>query len=94
MTAAASCHGELAPSPEDIAAFRKLIYDHYHAHRRHLPWRETQDPYAILVSEVMLQQTQVDRVAGKYAAFLDRFPHSAALARAPLDDVLIAWQGL
>jgi A/G-specific adenine glycosylase len=59
-----------------------------------MPWRETRDPYRILVSEVMLQQTQVDRVRPKYAEFLGAFPDIAALASAPLSHVLGAWQGL
>ena len=59
-----------------------------------MPWRETGDPYRIAISEVMLQQTQVDRVRPKYAAFLAAFPDFAALARAPLPEVLAAWQGL
>lgn len=62
--------------------------------RRPLPWRETADPYAIWVSEVMLQQTQVDRVVPFYLAFLERFPTVEALAAAPLDDVLARWRGL
>ncbi|MBW3547729.1 MAG: A/G-specific adenine glycosylase [Actinobacteria bacterium] len=61
---------------------------------RDLPWRRTTDPYAILVSEVMLQQTQVARVAGRYEAWLERWPTAAALAAAPLADVLGAWVGL
>ena len=77
-----------------IAAFRAIIYDHYHANPRPLPWRDTTDPYAILVSEIMLQQTQVDRVKGKYAEFLNLFPDIATLASAPLPEVLTAWQGL
>ncbi len=59
-----------------------------------MPWRETRDPYRILVSEIMLQQTQVDRVRAKYDLFLVAFPDVAALASAPLDRVLAAWQGL
>jgi A/G-specific adenine glycosylase len=59
-----------------------------------MPWRETRDPYRILVSEVMLQQTQVERVRTKYDAFLARFPDVATLAAATLADVLAAWQGL
>ncbi|HEX8996142.1 MAG TPA: A/G-specific adenine glycosylase [Ktedonobacterales bacterium] len=62
--------------------------------RAGLPWRATRDPYAILVSEVMLQQTQVDRVIPKYLAFLERFPTLAALAEAPTADVIRAWAGL
>lgn len=73
---------------------RGIVYDHYRRHGRSLPWRETRDPYAILVSEVMLQQTQVERVTEKYREFLARFPDFAALAAAPLQEVLACWQGL
>jgi len=62
--------------------------------RRPLPWRTTRDPYALLVSEVMLQQTQAARVAPYYEAFLHRFPDPATLAAAPPRDVLAAWSGL
>jgi A/G-specific adenine glycosylase len=61
---------------------------------RDLPWRRTRDPYAILVSEVMLQQTQVARVIERYEAWLERWPTPAALAAAPTADVLRAWSGL
>lgn len=61
---------------------------------RDLPWRQVRDPWAILVSEVMLQQTQVGRVLARWPAFLDRFPTPAACAAAPLADVLAEWQGL
>jgi A/G-specific adenine glycosylase len=61
---------------------------------RDLPWRETRDPYAILVSEVMLQQTQVDRVVPRYLAWLERWPTVDALAAAPAADVIREWQGL
>lgn len=64
------------------------------ASARDLPWRHTRDPYAILVAEVMLQQTQVDRVTPKYHAFLALFPTVAALAEAPTADVIRAWSGL
>jgi A/G-specific adenine glycosylase len=66
----------------------------YAAVRRDLPWRRTADPYRILVSEVMLQQTQVARVVPYYEAFLARFPSEAALAQAPAADVLRLWSGL
>jgi A/G-specific adenine glycosylase len=66
----------------------------YGAVRRDLPWRRTRDPYRILVSEVMLQQTQVARVVPYYEAFLERFPSERALALAPAGDVLRAWSGL
>lgn len=66
----------------------------YERERRDLPWRRTRDPYAILVSEVMLQQTQVARVAPRYEAWLARWPTAAALADASLEDVLREWVGL
>jgi len=81
-------------SPEEVEAFRGIIYQHYQAHRRAMPWRETRNPYHILVSEIMLQQTQVERVAGKYPEFLVRFPDFETLAEAPLPEVLSVWQGL
>lgn len=62
--------------------------------RGHLPWRRTRDPYAIVVAEFMLQQTQVDRVLPLYAAFLERFPTFAALAASDAGDVMRAWRGL
>ncbi len=77
-----------------IAAFRKKVYTHYRAYGRDFPWRKTHDPYKILVSEIMLQQTQVERVVEKYRAFLKQFPTVHALAHASLGDVLRAWQGL
>jgi A/G-specific adenine glycosylase len=61
---------------------------------RELPWRRTRDPYAILVSEVMLQQTQVDRVVARYERWLERWPAPADLAAAPAGDVIREWQGL
>ncbi len=64
------------------------------SHGRNLPWRETRDPYAILVSEVMLQQTQVSRVVPRYLEWLDRWPTVQALADASPADVIRAWQGL
>ena len=66
----------------------------YRRERRDLPWRRTRDPYAILVSEVMLQQTQVARVVPRYKAWLERWPTVEALAEAPLADVLREWVGL
>ncbi|WP_082122630.1 HhH-GPD family protein [Methanoculleus sediminis] len=80
--------------PETIRLFRDLILSYYRAHGRDLPWRHTTDPYRILVSEIMLQQTQVERVAVKYREFLDRFPDFESLARAPKSEVLLAWQGM
>ena len=77
-----------------VARFRRRVYARYHRHYRALAWRATSDPYAILVSEVMLQQTQVERVARYYPRFLAHFPDPAALARAPLRAVLERWSGL
>lgn len=75
--------------------FRKKIWDYYREHGRGgMPWRKTHDPYRILVSEVMLQQTQVVRVMEFYPRFLKQFPTARALAKAPLAQVLSAWQGL
>lgn len=75
--------------------FRKIVWDFYRAQGRHdLPWRKTHDVYKILVSEVMLQQTQVDRVIPFYKKFIKQFPTARRLAAAPLSDVLKAWQGL
>ncbi|MEN6341816.1 MAG: A/G-specific adenine glycosylase [Methanospirillum sp.] len=82
------------PTDRAIALFRRIVLDHYRAFGREMPWRETTDPYRVLVSEVMLQQTQVDRVWPKYEAFLEAFPDVASLARASPADVLRAWQGL
>ncbi|HOF96277.1 MAG TPA: A/G-specific adenine glycosylase, partial [Methanoculleus sp.] len=85
---------EHGATPEAVRLFRALVLAHYRAHGRDLPWRQTTDPYRILVSEIMLQQTQVERVAVKYPEFIDRFPDFASLARAPQSDILLAWQGM
>lgn len=75
--------------------FRNLVFKHYREQGRHaLPWRRTTDPYRILVSEVMLQQTPVERVIPFYTTFLKRFPTVRALASASLKEVLGLWQGL
>ena len=70
------------------------LLDWYREHGRDLPWRQTRDPYAILVSEVMLQQTQAARVVPRYTAWLERWPSAAALAAEPLAEVIRTWQGL
>jgi A/G-specific adenine glycosylase len=75
-------------------AVRHAVLDWYRAGHRDLPWRHTRDPYAILVSELMLQQTQVDRVLPKYREFLERYPSLEALAAAGRDDVIRTWKGL
>ena len=73
---------------------RRDLLAWYDVEARDLPWRRTDDPYAVLVSEFMLQQTRVETVLSYYARFLDRFPTIADLAAAPIDDVLKAWEGL
>ena len=76
-------------------AFIKEVWEYYHEHKRNdQPWRKTTDPYRIMVSEIMLQQTQVDRVTQKYLDFIEQFPTTKSLAQATLADVLKAWQGL
>lgn len=74
--------------------FNRMLYAHYERSGRAMPWRENTSPYYVLVSEIMLQQTQVDRVRAKFVAFVREFPSFGALARAPRADVLRAWQGL
>jgi len=81
-------------SPSAALTFRRLIYDHYGAHGRRFPWRKTRDPYRILVSEIMLQQTQTGRVEEKFPQFITAFPDISSLARAPLKEILSVWQGL
>src|SRR6202043_1542396 len=78
-------------TPDSVKA---LLSTWYLASGRALPWREARDPYAILVSEVMLQQTQVDRVIPRYLRFLARWPTAAALAAASPAEVIVEWQGL
>ncbi|MEL7367522.1 MAG: A/G-specific adenine glycosylase [Myxococcota bacterium] len=73
---------------------RNKLLAWYRAHRRDLPWRRTRDPYAIWVSEIMLQQTRVDTVIPYYNTFLQRWPNVRALAQADPDDVRAAWSGL
>jgi len=77
-----------------IRLFQRTIWQYYKREGRDLPWRKTTDPYQILVSEIMLQQTQVERVIEKYEQFLSAFPDFPSLAQAPLKKVLSAWQGL
>ncbi len=74
--------------------FSRRLRRWYHLHKRDLPWRRTRDPYEVLVSELMLQQTQVARVAEYYPRFLARFPTLDAVARAPRGRVMEAWAGL
>ncbi len=77
-----------------VGARHGALLEWFGRRQRDLPWRRTRDPWAVLVSELMLQQTQVRRVLPKYAAFLDRWPTAAACAAAPLGDVVTAWAGL
>lgn len=75
--------------------FRAVVWRHYREHGRHdLPWRKTFTVYRVLVSEIMLQQTQADRVIPFYTKFIKAYPTAKRLAEAPLSDVLMAWQGL
>lgn len=81
-------------SPRKIAAFRKKVWSCYQRHKRYLPFRETDDPYAITVSEIMLQQTQVSRVVDKYTNWLHHLPEWESLAHASNRRVLSLWSGL
>lgn len=86
--------------PQSIIDFKQLVWDYFKAHGRHdLPWRipeddGTLDPYKIMVSEIMLQQTQASRVIPKYHLFLKHFPNAQSLAKATLGQVLITWSSL
>jgi len=82
------------PRPACVHAFQQMVKGYYTRHGRNLPWRETSDPYRILISEIMLQQTQVARVIDKYGMFIKAFPDVESLAQAPLREILSAWQGL
>src|SRR5436190_1695483 len=90
------------PQPADVDAgddarldaLRAAVIEWFRAEHRDLPWRRTRDPYAIWVSEIMLQQTQVATVIPYYERFIARFPTVAALAEAPTDEVLRFWAGL
>ncbi|MFX1564792.1 MAG: A/G-specific adenine glycosylase [Promethearchaeota archaeon] len=81
-------------TPQHIQVFRQAILRWYKKHGRDLPWRHTRDPYRILVSEIMLHQTQVDRVIPKYREFLSAYPTFEALAKAPLEEVQQLWRPL
>src|SRR5260221_6278075 len=82
------------PVPADRRRFRDRLLTWYRRHGRDLPWRKTADPYHILVSEIMLQQTQVDRVLPKYEEWLQKYPSMQALAAAPEREVTDAWYPL
>ncbi len=87
-------HHTFSQTPEDLFAFKTLILTFYTEHGRSFTWRETSDPYAILVSEVMLQQTQTGRVVPKYKTFLSRWPSFSSLAEASTEELLSVWKGL
>ena len=82
------------PPPPDRRRFRQRLLTWYRRHGRDLPWRKTDDPYHILVSEIMLQQTQVDRVMPKYVEWLEKYPTMTALAGAPDAEVTATWYPL
>ena len=81
-------------TPAVVRAFRKKIYNYYDTQGRDLPWRKRVPPYRVLVSEIMLQQTQVDRVIEKYKEFLSAFPDFKTLAKASLPKLLKIWSGM
>lgn len=81
-------------TPARVRTFRRRIYDYYKTHGRDLPWRKNLNPYRVLVSEIMLQQTQVERVLVKYREFLAAFPGFSAVAKAPRLKILTVWSGL
>jgi A/G-specific adenine glycosylase len=81
-------------APETISAFQRALLGWWEGNARDLPWRQTRDPYRILVSEVMLQQTQVDRVIPYFHRWLEAFPDIHALAAAPTSEVIRIWKGL
>jgi len=81
-------------TPTQIRNFRRTVYHHYKKHGRSFAWRKTRNPYRILVSEIMLQQTQTERVKVKYQEFLAAFPTFQKLRSAPLPKLLSVWQGM
>lgn len=96
MKKSSTANKAAAPSPKEIpaAAFRRALLSWYDKNKRELPWRESTEPYRVLVSELMLQQTQVKTVLPYYASFLKKFPTAKKLAMAPEQEVLAAWAGL
>ena len=87
-------YGIIMWEDEKITSFREKLLAWYDANKRDLPWRKTQNPYKIWISEIMLQQTRVDTVIPYYERFLDWFPTIADLAQAPEEKLLKAWEGL
>lgn len=82
------------PTPDEVEEFKAAVWQHYRERGRRFPWRETSDPWAILLSEVMLQQTQTERVIPYWQRWLSLWPNPQALASAPFDRVLREWSGL
>lgn len=82
------------PTDRLVPLFQKTMLRYYSEHRRDLPWRRTDNPYDIYISEVMLQQTQVERVVKKYSRFINRFPDFRSLADSPFQAILSEWRGL
>lgn len=78
----------------NIGTFQQIVWKYYNDHARVMPWRTNTDPYFVLVSEIMLQQTQVTRVLPKFETFVHSFPTVVELSKAPLSEVLQAWSGL
>lgn len=88
-----TCREELM-NINQIAAFKEFIWNFYHQNKRDFAWRHVDNPYCVLVSEIMLQQTQTNRVITKYEEFIATFADFKSLAAAPLRDVITVWQGL
>lgn len=86
--------GPESPSINSLVDFKKTVLDFYYFHKRHFPWRDIENPYFILVSEIMLQQTQAPRVIEKFNEFITEFPTINTLAKASSEEVLRVWQGL
>lgn len=84
----------MTATARDYREFKQTVWDYYHTVKRSMPWRVTSDPYQILVSEVMLQQTQVRRVIPKFETFIRAFPDFSRLQQASFAEVLTLWQGL
>lgn len=81
-------------SQSQVTEFQETVWEYYRTQQRDMPWRRQPTPYNVLVSELMLQQTQVSRVIPKFIAFMDVFPTIESLSRASLSEVLVAWSGL
>ncbi|HET6379422.1 MAG TPA: A/G-specific adenine glycosylase, partial [candidate division Zixibacteria bacterium] len=94
MSSSARTDGGAGIRPTTIAAVRRGVLAWYAVERRDFPWRRTRDPWAVVVSEVMLQQTQASRVTDRFGPFMERFPTPQAMVEAGDAAVLAAWSGL